>query len=855
MAEITIKLNESIFANKFSDGELVHAKAFEKIKGLIGSRLKSAQEYEVPDENAEIARHYDTISVFGERGVGKTSFLLSLRNHVECEIEEIAVLPIIDPTLIEEKAHVLLLIISLIENQVDRSKKTSNDRKRWQNLKDKLAKGLPTLKAEGMTYNEPKWYEDEYIMEAELEGVKHAYNLERNFHELVREALSLIGKKAFLVMFDDTDIDFHHGWAVLETIRKYLTSPQLIVVMSGNMKLYSKNIRKQQWHNFGKELLRNEMDGNQEAHREYTRLVNELEGQYILKILKSENRIFLHTLEEYTRQGDDKYLVKFDDSDTTREIGAAYAEVFQQYGVKGREAVALFTSFMERTSMRTQIHFLYNHYSGNAPSGTDLVGAFTSRMYAEGVDVDLAASLREFLPQAVRYIVARGIVDEGSLLLPTFEDTDTNSVMTGLSLLFASLSKHSCHLPFDYWLRLCLLRRNMRWLTYDDTKPEAVSRYLRTTGAMQANSLRTATCSAMAFVASVAKATQPEAAVALRGYAWKAKKGDNDRRIDEVLRQRGGKEQVLGYLPVVSLSHATKNESQLYYSATAMLAAVGTLLAPSPNADMAGRLREVCQPIDYRIANEAQAVVAATQESRTVNFNTQALTDIAEAFNTWKGTWSAQYAPYLYGRIAARFFTSLPNIVDGNRGKGLGDIFSLMVMSLMNASLVEEARCSDIQGLAGLNINNVVTTSDVLKANIRFVNEKDISLPFTKWIAACPLLYPFINLPDETEVKQYVADCCGSNMLDVSLSAVLNGIATLSPRSLKPFSTRDDEIANTISAINDAGLDIDTILSDRTKAANEELKKVFSESISAARLRPKCEKDPMTGLLRLKQQP
>ncbi|MCD8079453.1 MAG: hypothetical protein LUF04_03295 [Bacteroides sp.] len=56
--------------------------------------------------------------------------------------------------------------------------------------------------------------------------------------------------------FDDVDTDFAKGWPVMETIRKYLTSPQLITILSGDINLYTLLIRKKQWENFGKPLLK-----------------------------------------------------------------------------------------------------------------------------------------------------------------------------------------------------------------------------------------------------------------------------------------------------------------------------------------------------------------------------------------------------------------------------------------------------------------------------------------------------------------------------------------------------------------------------------------------------------------------
>jgi DNA-binding NtrC family response regulator len=117
-------------------------------------------------------------------------------------------------------------------------------------------------------------------MDRGLKSVKAAKDLETNFNDLVACALKTLEKKAFIITLDDIDVDFRKGWPVLETIRKYLTSPQIIVLLSGDLKLYSKAIRKQQWKNFGKALLVNEAEALNKTYT-YNDLVTEMEGQYL----------------------------------------------------------------------------------------------------------------------------------------------------------------------------------------------------------------------------------------------------------------------------------------------------------------------------------------------------------------------------------------------------------------------------------------------------------------------------------------------------------------------------------------------------------------------------------------------
>lgn len=67
-----------------------------------------------------------------------------------------------------------------------------------------------------------------------------------------------------------------------------------MVVLSGDLELYSMLIRKKQWENLGDKLLRH--DGK----FEFPKLVSKLEEQYLLKILKPDYRIKMENLKYYT---------------------------------------------------------------------------------------------------------------------------------------------------------------------------------------------------------------------------------------------------------------------------------------------------------------------------------------------------------------------------------------------------------------------------------------------------------------------------------------------------------------------------------------------------------------------------
>ena len=122
-------------------------------------------------------------------------------------------------------------------------------------------------------------------MHTGLTKVNDANEFEANLRKMTRMALNILDKKAFILAFDDIDVDVEQGWNVLEALRRYLSDTRIISIVSGNIKLYGSLVRY--------ELCKNLKmpDG---THREL--MANELESQYMLKLLNPSNRINLLSL-------------------------------------------------------------------------------------------------------------------------------------------------------------------------------------------------------------------------------------------------------------------------------------------------------------------------------------------------------------------------------------------------------------------------------------------------------------------------------------------------------------------------------------------------------------------------------
>src|SRR5688572_13544527 len=111
MAEIIINLTESTDAKELDSQNIVHQNQFFSAINFIEAGIQKAILYnEQTDEHI-----HEAITILGTRGSGKTTFLLSLREYFS-KHSKIQILNNIDPTLVEEKGHIFLYIISIVND-------------------------------------------------------------------------------------------------------------------------------------------------------------------------------------------------------------------------------------------------------------------------------------------------------------------------------------------------------------------------------------------------------------------------------------------------------------------------------------------------------------------------------------------------------------------------------------------------------------------------------------------------------------------------------------------------------------------------------------------------------------------
>lgn len=115
---VIISLKESSYAKAFESGNRIHPVQYTKAIDLINSQIDRLEQYD-DAVYPNFRRLHNTISIFGGRGSGKTSFLHSLINYYTTNHEDhtsqkrernksVCVLRIIDPTILEDKGNIFL---------------------------------------------------------------------------------------------------------------------------------------------------------------------------------------------------------------------------------------------------------------------------------------------------------------------------------------------------------------------------------------------------------------------------------------------------------------------------------------------------------------------------------------------------------------------------------------------------------------------------------------------------------------------------------------------------------------------------------------------------------------------------
>ncbi|WP_455250560.1 hypothetical protein [Porphyromonas sp.] len=785
----TIVLNESHAAKSFSEGNIIHETEMKRAQDWIDSQLAEVDSLgKNPPYSAEVQAR--TITILGSRGSGKTSFMRSLMTRYQ--EKGVQIIQLIDPTLIEEKGHPFLIILSelnrLVRAQLDKEdnvsrRPTASREACWERALEKLAEGLPSLEPIGTNY--AQWEDAEYVLEKGLSRVASARGLAENFHALLGLALDILDKRAFLIALDDIDIDFLKGWPVLETLRRYLQTPLLITLLSGDLRLYSKAIRKQQWKNFGKALLKNEAEGLQRM-ADYDALVTDMEGQYLQKVIPSLYRIHLGSLQEKRQRpgGIQDIKVSSDEENTqpAEPIEDLYRDRLVRLGIGNRSSQEPYLSFLLSLPLRTQIRLLSalenpGRYGGETP----WLDILLSELYVLRVDVDLIRSApASLLQEMLRYLQRHELLGRAYLFQPSLQSAKYDAGLFALSTTYAQYSSQAPYLFFEYLIRIGLpYLLDADNLLADSTKSGAPTRYFSLETLLDyalapGQSLTDACGSITAYLYALDEGAGTRRAaeafrnglgvLGLKGLASVGRRSGavNEDRIDHVLRDEDPYIRNVAYLPVTIARGQRKQGTNPSASFYRLLAAIGELLKKyklelEGRADVdeaegvqriASWLRERGALSSYTIPDprNARSSQVGPDDSEEENEGaggpvTGRAQELLTALYRWLRDFPRDLAfpPHLVGRIVSRLQRGQMDIPRTN----LGEWMHRNVILFFNAVLIEVN--AEEASPVGLNKNNATGGDKIFLDNLRkYPNEAAIP-ELARWMFRCPLLCVFLD--------------------------------------------------------------------------------------------------------------
>lgn len=208
----------------------------------------------------------------------------------------------IDPTLFDNKHNILELFIGTLY------KKISEDIKKqeyflYNSNHDKIVKAFQDVKEHLTLLTEARHkaeYEDALQDIHDLTSVidiKHDIDTLINYYlSYMKESTSSASKIKLVLSIDDIDLNMSNAYIMIEQIRKYLSHPDLIILMAVKMGQLANVIRINYFNEF-KVLLKQERDSH-EINNNYKETINEIVERYMVKLFPLNQRIYLPDIEK-----------------------------------------------------------------------------------------------------------------------------------------------------------------------------------------------------------------------------------------------------------------------------------------------------------------------------------------------------------------------------------------------------------------------------------------------------------------------------------------------------------------------------------------------------------------------------
>lgn len=766
--QIILDLSDN--SNKiFTGNSVIQKDILQDIESEIERRIKNINN-NVSDNNiTNLPVKYKTILVSGMRGAGKTSFLFSLRNRLEngsnCK-NDLEVLDFLDPTLIEEKAHIFFTIISLVKSKVEQKfKNCSNDdniklynKRNWEEKICKLAEGLPFV--DNVSPKSAEFWDDAtQILNKSLDDVNSAFYLRKNFDDFLKCSLKILDRKVFLLTIDDIDTKFDKAWSLLETIRKYLATNYIITVLSGDFELFSIAIRKQQWLNFGNDFVR--LDSGNSKKELFEQKITELESQYIEKTLPIENRYFLRSFKDILENRYNKIIIKFSD-DSELEYRIFYESIYKKFGLYNRFEIIPFGDVIETFPTRTQISLL-RIFKNDDFDENQFLNLFVSYFTAQGIRISDLRENSYINIEILKFLIKINSLDSLYQVQPIDSSKQKNVVLFVLNFLLCFYMNNKKQLIFDNMLRIGYVRNLFSIIKFKNE--EEKSSFIEKVGLFQT---KTAKVISGMILAELYKNNikNDYGSIYLKNSFFDEIKNSN----------LSAEKKAVALLPAVYLTKPDGKE--FVYSFYNLIAILSDILEQNINRETAQKILSSMAQVRSYIVEEENAntnddkdnddlQTEENEEKSYLNKDFEKWKTLGEEIKRWREhNIEGAIAVHILNKVSTRIFYSFKEIQkNNNKPKQLNTfikLFNLFICQLFNACIIEEYNeaKNEIGNAITINYENLEKNSKSFETNLsrltEIINDNKKYFPLTCFLISCPILLMFVDTNLLNKIKEFL---------------------------------------------------------------------------------------------------
>ncbi|MGL0949681.1 P-loop NTPase fold protein [Vibrio vulnificus] len=824
---ITLDLSLPLTGSQIDNSQLLQQDALKQIETLFESIKKQTVTNNVNDE-FNPTRCNNTLFIHGERGAGKTTFLRGLLNHYRHDENHktICPIPLIDPTLSSTHQHILVDIVAKFANLMENRLSKCCNAEKFEAFRSKLediAQGLQLLR-DTKTKNQ---YDASWFLDKAINKATSGFALEKGLHSLIDVMANELNVELFIIAIDDVDTKTNKANEVLETLRCYLTHPRLVILISGDLKLYSHIVKTSKKN----ELSAQNGDGSEQ-------LVDHLEQQYLTKILPVEQRVNLKRLSEIVKNN--TIFVKHKALSKDIELIELIEVIFSSSLNINKQHLKSHLDFIINQPVRSVLQLVKSlldskcdNYSSNSLKQA-IYHNFIGSLVAENLQLENLMNNNPHMNtigfELFKLLENHGELETGFYARPdsSYDQSGFNAAKLYLSATISSLfgsSKEKSRISNGIKTMLTGGAAANVFSTYVAGKLEQnanIQNYLDYIGLSRNENITSLAAHLSPIILNHLTTTNNKA---IASGVVRTPRRISDRSFDtdifskiisleEESRLRTSsidnlaKERTLtsfaDYVAIKTIlisAHKaqTTTEGRDYISVYALLASLSELLSESEGYDNSNLLAGLCSIPTYTYPHFLQGSTKGDEddiEDYDGNYidesNSTHLDRLESILEKWRITslqLNTKFSSLLIGKVWTRLFYSLNQISDKAKspcaypeGKAdivLGELFARFVWAIINASLIEECRyridtdrdqsnfIRSAKNISSSSNELVVNLSSILKSNVKFKDD----LPLTYSLISCPLLWPFLGDTSISDnVKSIIQQSCEGDTQQAMLS-------------------------------------------------------------------------------------